>query len=76
MVTGYNTDTIWRPNGLTNKFVFVVFVIIFDESEQDDSVFRNQLLASNLDASTIKKKKYLNLKIVSCVKLKLKCFNP
>lgn len=55
MVTGYNTDTIWRPNGPTNKFVFVVFVIIFDESEQDDSFFGNQLLASNLDASTIKK---------------------
>lgn len=54
MVTGYNTDTIWRPNGPTNKFVFVVFVTIYDESKQDDSVFRNQLLASNLDASTIR----------------------
>lgn len=43
MVTGYNTDSIWRPNVffvffLSNIFVVVVFVIIYDYSEQDDSV--------------------------------------
>jgi len=78
MVTGYNTDLIWRPNGffqinISVVVVVVVFVIIYDKSEQDDSVLYESSNGTLLDVSTIKCFKFcfkckfkLNLKIVSC----------